>query len=124
MDLVDLPETDLHMLASNAMKRSNRSGADVDVLEQLRQSPRVTVRRDGAHDPEGRCVLYWMQRAPRAAQPPRAPAPRRPPAGACRREMRGAPAARFMARHGRRGAAPGGDGAVPRGFVDGPLRPL
>src|SRR4051812_14416142 len=70
MDLVDLPETDLHMLASNAMKRSNRSGADVDVLEQLRQSPRVTVRRDGAHDPEGRCVLYWMQRAQRSVDNP------------------------------------------------------
>src|SRR4051812_30732320 len=45
-------------------------GDVVDLLDQLRQSPRVTVRRDGAHDPDGRCVLYWMQRAQRSADNP------------------------------------------------------
>lgn len=34
-------------------------------LAALAQDPRVTVRRDGAPDPKGRCVLYWMQRAQR-----------------------------------------------------------
>ncbi|MGZ3440759.1 MAG: deoxyribodipyrimidine photo-lyase [Polyangia bacterium] len=42
----------------------------MDVLEQLRQSARVTVRRDGVPDPEGRCVLYWMQRAQRSIDNP------------------------------------------------------
>jgi deoxyribodipyrimidine photo-lyase len=37
-------------------------------LEELRTlavDPRVTVRRDGSPDLEGRCVVYWMQRAQR-----------------------------------------------------------
>ncbi len=34
-------------------------------LEALTQDPRVTVRRDGAPDSQGKCVLYWMQRAER-----------------------------------------------------------
>ena len=34
-------------------------------LQKLSQDPRVTVRRDGAPDPSGKCVLYWMQRAQR-----------------------------------------------------------
>jgi deoxyribodipyrimidine photo-lyase len=29
------------------------------------QDARVTVRREGAPDPDGRCVVYWMQRAQR-----------------------------------------------------------
>ena len=32
--------------------------------------PRVTVRTGRAPDPDGRCVLYWMQRAQRAADNP------------------------------------------------------
>ena len=39
-------------------------------LETLKQDARVTVRRDGAPDPEGRCVLYWMQRAQRSIDNP------------------------------------------------------
>ena len=42
----------------------------MDDLEQLKQSPRVTVRRDGAPDPEGRCVLLWVQRAQRSLDNP------------------------------------------------------
>ncbi len=34
-------------------------------LEELALDARVTVRREGAPDPEGRCVVYWMQRAQR-----------------------------------------------------------
>jgi deoxyribodipyrimidine photo-lyase len=39
-----------------------------DSSEQLRgfaDDPRVTVRRAGSPDPDGRCVVYWMQRAQR-----------------------------------------------------------
>jgi deoxyribodipyrimidine photo-lyase len=32
--------------------------------------PRVRVRRAGAPDPDGRCVVYWMNRAQRAADTP------------------------------------------------------
>ncbi len=34
-------------------------------LERLADNPRVTVRRGGAPKADGRCVVYWMQRAQR-----------------------------------------------------------
>ncbi len=34
-------------------------------FEQLSSDPRITVRRAGAPDSGGRCVVYWMQRAQR-----------------------------------------------------------
>lgn len=34
-------------------------------IEKLQTDPRVTVRRAGTHDPDGRCVVYWMQRTQR-----------------------------------------------------------
>ena len=34
------------------------------------RDPRVRVRRDGAPDPDGRCVVYWMNRAQRAVDNP------------------------------------------------------
>jgi deoxyribodipyrimidine photo-lyase len=39
-----------------------------NIPEELRswsEDARVTVRRDGEHDPDGKCVVYWMQRAQR-----------------------------------------------------------
>src|ERR1700729_2598200 len=39
-----------------------------DLSAQLRRwssNSRVTVQRQGVPDPEGRCVVYWMQRAQR-----------------------------------------------------------
>ena len=36
-----------------------------EALAKLAQNPRVTVRRPGAPDPAGKCVVYWMQRAER-----------------------------------------------------------
>jgi deoxyribodipyrimidine photo-lyase len=36
----------------------------------LREDPRVTVRTKGEPDPDGRCVVYWMQRAQRAVDNP------------------------------------------------------
>jgi deoxyribodipyrimidine photo-lyase len=37
----------------------------MDALTELSQDPRVTVRRAGAPDAEGACVVYWMQRTQR-----------------------------------------------------------
>jgi deoxyribodipyrimidine photo-lyase len=34
-------------------------------LRTLANDPRVTIRRDGSPDPNGRCIVYWMQRAQR-----------------------------------------------------------
>lgn len=42
----------------------------MDPIEKLSQDERVTVRRPGAPDPEGNCVVYWMQRAQRASGNP------------------------------------------------------
>jgi deoxyribodipyrimidine photo-lyase len=37
----------------------------MDDLEELKKNPRVKVRRDGAAKADGKCVVYWMQRAQR-----------------------------------------------------------
>lgn len=37
----------------------------MDDLNRLASDPRVTVRRSGPADPDGTCVVYWMQRAQR-----------------------------------------------------------
>lgn len=34
-------------------------------LRTVAEDPRVTIRRDGLPDSEGKCVVYWMQRAER-----------------------------------------------------------
>lgn len=39
-------------------------------IEQLQSDPRVVVRRAGAPDTEGCCVVYWMQRAQRGLDNP------------------------------------------------------
>jgi deoxyribodipyrimidine photo-lyase len=39
-------------------------------LAQLTEDPRVTVRRAGAPAAEGKCVVYWMQRAQRGVENP------------------------------------------------------
>src|ERR1700709_2036617 len=36
-----------------------------ETLRELVDDARVTVRRGGAPDPVGKCVVYWMQRAQR-----------------------------------------------------------
>jgi deoxyribodipyrimidine photo-lyase len=40
------------------------------LLQQLREDPRVTVRKDGSPDPEGTCVVYWMERGQRGIDNP------------------------------------------------------
>ena len=42
----------------------------MDVLAELTRDPRLTVRRPGPPDPEGKCVVYWMQRAQRGMDNP------------------------------------------------------
>ena len=42
----------------------------MDALERLTEDARVRVRRPGPPDPEGRCVVYWMQRAQRGRDNP------------------------------------------------------
>ena len=39
-------------------------------LASIQDDPRVTVRRPGAPDPDGRVVVWWVQRAQRAADNP------------------------------------------------------
>jgi deoxyribodipyrimidine photo-lyase len=40
------------------------------ILSKLIREDRVTVRRDGPPDPDGTCVVYWMQRAQRGIDNP------------------------------------------------------
>ena len=42
----------------------------MSAIEKLRDDPRVTVRKPGLPDPEGKCVVYWMQRAQRGVDNP------------------------------------------------------
>ncbi len=46
------------------MKQQPNSERDRE-LEEISRDPRVTVRRDGVPDPDGRAVVYWMQRSER-----------------------------------------------------------
>lgn len=39
-------------------------------IEAIRADPRLTVRRSGEPDPDGKCVVYWMQRAQRSVGNP------------------------------------------------------
>jgi deoxyribodipyrimidine photo-lyase len=40
------------------------------IIQQLGEDPRITVRKAGPPDPDGNCVVYWMQRAQRALDNP------------------------------------------------------
>ena len=42
----------------------------MDQLSKLGTNPRVTVRRGGSPNPDGTCVVYWMQRAQRGIDNP------------------------------------------------------
>lgn len=42
----------------------------MDELVRLCENARVTVRRSGTPDPDGQCVVYWMQRSQRALDNP------------------------------------------------------
>jgi deoxyribodipyrimidine photo-lyase len=43
----------------------NARSTPSEELKRWSHDARVTVRRDGAPDPNGKCVVYWMQRAQR-----------------------------------------------------------
>src|SRR5450432_4176822 len=42
----------------------------MDSLTKLALDPRVTVRRPGPPNPDGTCVVYWIQRAQRGMDNP------------------------------------------------------
>ena len=42
----------------------------MDALLKLSNHPRITLRRAGSLDPDGTCVVYWMQRAQRSRDNP------------------------------------------------------
>src|SRR4249920_27652 len=42
----------------------------MDELDRMSSNARVAVRRSGDPDGEGKCVVYWMQRAQRALDNP------------------------------------------------------
>ncbi len=42
----------------------------MDAISKLTSNPRVTIRRPGPPNPEGTCVVYWMQRAQRGVDNP------------------------------------------------------
>ena len=42
----------------------------MDLLQKLESDPRISIRRNGAPDPEGACVVYWMRRSLRAVDNP------------------------------------------------------
>ncbi len=42
----------------------------MDKLTRLANDPRTTIRRAGSPDPDGTCVVYWMQRAQRGLDNP------------------------------------------------------
>jgi deoxyribodipyrimidine photo-lyase len=48
----------------------SRMAADSKFFDTLRSDPRINLRRDGPPDPDGGCVLYWMQRSQRAIDNP------------------------------------------------------
>src|SRR5271156_3327801 len=50
--------------------RPHSDGQLSAALDKLSQNPRVTVRRAGAPAQDGKCVVYWMQRAERALDNP------------------------------------------------------
>ena len=42
----------------------------MNTIEKLSSDPRIAVRKAGSPDPEGHCIVYWMQRAQRATDNP------------------------------------------------------
>ncbi len=52
------------------MTSANASGVLSSALQKLSENPRIQIRRPGAPVADGRCVVYWMQRAERAVDNP------------------------------------------------------
>ncbi len=42
----------------------------MDSLDKISIDPRVTIRRNGPFDPQGTCIVYWMQRSQRGIDNP------------------------------------------------------
>lgn len=54
----------------NLRRESASKEIVLDSLDSILSNPRVTVRKDGAPNAEGCCVVYWMQRAQRGIDNP------------------------------------------------------
>ncbi len=55
-----------NLQSDDAAAAAVQPGAEVPAaLADLAKDPRVTIRRDGTQAPDGKCVVYWMQRAQR-----------------------------------------------------------
>ena len=52
------------------MPRQPNQPHDLDSLAKLAANPRILVRRNGSPRPDGKCVVYWMQRAMRIHENP------------------------------------------------------
>lgn len=52
-------------VSKSEARESREAASGSSELDALTEDPRVTVRRSGPPDREGRCVVYWMQRAQR-----------------------------------------------------------
>ena len=52
------------------MTSASKDTEQPSALEKLSRNPTVTVRRSGVPAKDGRCVVYWMQRAERALDNP------------------------------------------------------
>jgi len=63
-------EQDKANLCTSGAEFCHQNGSLMDDLEKLSNNPRTTVRRAGAPDPDGTCVVYWMQRAQRGVDNP------------------------------------------------------
>ncbi len=65
---LDAPLTAQQQKDAEYAQLGERFRSDEDIPQPLRNlsnDPRVTVRRGGAPDPRGKCIVYWMQRAQR-----------------------------------------------------------
>ena len=57
-------------LGSRTPSQKPLSIDDMDLLAKLAANPRITVRRPAPLNPEGTCVVYWMQRSQRGTDNP------------------------------------------------------
>ena len=69
--LVTTPKNPAPLQQAATSDQPQPTGATLpEALRSIAKNPRVTIRRDGAPAPDGKCVVYWMQRAQRGIDNP------------------------------------------------------